>query len=365
MNHELLLQFFALSGYPCPTLQNPSDHFLKTINSDFDQDIEQGPTSRKSTEEVINILIKSYSDSDKYRAVQSQVAEICKQEGDVLEKRSRASFTTQSLVLTKRSFVNDFGYYWLHALRGSMLMFVATFITFMAIGGFSSFVEELKVFQREKLNGHYGSGSFVIANTLSALPYLVLVSFIPGAIAYFLTGLQGGFEHFMYFALVLFTCMMLVESLMMIVASIVPNFLMGLISGAGIQALMCLSGGFFRLPNDLPRVFWKYPLHYVAFHKYAYQGLFKNEFEGLKIHDENMKSLIKGEDILKYKWEMDIDYSKWVDLAILLGMIILYRLLFLLFVKAGEKVKPAVRAIMSNSPKQINSAETPLHEFSA
>ncbi|XP_049351196.1 ABC transporter G family member 1 [Solanum verrucosum] len=387
------IEFFALSGYPCPTLQNPSDHFLKTINSDFDQDIEQGPTSRKSTEEVINILIKSYSDSDKYRAVQSQVAEICKQEGELLEKRSRASFTTQSLVLTKRSFVNmsrDLGYYWMRLgvyiviavglgtiyydvgfsytsiqSRGSMLMFVATFITFMAIGGFSSFVEELKVFQREKLNGHYGSGSFVIANTLSALSYLVLVSFIPGAIAYFLTGLQGGFEHFIYFALVLFTCMMLVESLMMIVASIVPNFLMGLISGAGIQALMCLSGGFFRLPNDLPRVFWKYPLHYVAFHKYAYQGLFKNEFEGLKIHDENMKSLIKGEDIMKYKWEMDIDYSKWVDLAILLGMIILYRLLFLLFVKAGEKVKPAVRAIMSNSPKQINSAETPLHEFSA
>jgi len=50
------------------------------------------------------------------------------------------------------------------------------------------------------------------------MPYLVLVSFIPGAIAYFLTGLQGGFEHFMCFALVLFTCMMLVESLMMIVA---------------------------------------------------------------------------------------------------------------------------------------------------
>ncbi|KAH0731992.1 hypothetical protein KY289_003180 [Solanum tuberosum] len=228
-------EFFALSGYPCPTLQNPSDHFLKTINSDFDQDIEEGPTSRKSTEEVINILIKSYSDSDKFEAVQSQVAEICKQEGEVLEKRSRASFATQSLVLTKRSFVNmsrDLGYYWLRLgvyiviavglgtiyydvgfsyssiqARGSMLMFVASFITFMAIGGFPSFVEELKVFQREKLNGHYGSGSFIIANTLSALPYLLLISLIPGVIAYYLTRLQSGFEHFIYFALVLFTCM--------------------------------------------------------------------------------------------------------------------------------------------------------------
>ncbi|KAK3414135.1 hypothetical protein EUGRSUZ_I02640 [Eucalyptus grandis] len=29
-------EFFALNGYPCPSLQNPSDHFLKTINKDFD-----------------------------------------------------------------------------------------------------------------------------------------------------------------------------------------------------------------------------------------------------------------------------------------------------------------------------------------
>lgn len=29
--------------------------------------------------------------------------------------------------------------------RGSMLMFVAAFLTFMAIGGFPSFVEDMKV----------------------------------------------------------------------------------------------------------------------------------------------------------------------------------------------------------------------------
>ena len=31
------MQFFALNGFPCPTLQNPSDHFVKTINKDFEQ----------------------------------------------------------------------------------------------------------------------------------------------------------------------------------------------------------------------------------------------------------------------------------------------------------------------------------------
>ncbi|KAK9136043.1 hypothetical protein Syun_015373 [Stephania yunnanensis] len=35
-------------------------------------------------------------------------------------------------------------------------MFVVSFMTFMAIGGFPSFVEDMKIFGRERLNGHYG-----------------------------------------------------------------------------------------------------------------------------------------------------------------------------------------------------------------
>ena len=71
----------------------------------------------------------------------------------------------------------------------------------------------------------------MVGNTFSSIPYLILISVIPGAIAYYLVGLQKGFDHFAYFSLVLFATMMLVESLMMIVASIVPDFLMGIITG--------------------------------------------------------------------------------------------------------------------------------------
>lgn len=67
------------------------------------------------------------------------------------------------------------------------------------------------------------------------MPFLLVISLIPGAITYYLVGLQQSTGHFTYFALTLFACMMLVESLMMIVASLMPNFLMGLITGAGIQ----------------------------------------------------------------------------------------------------------------------------------
>ncbi|KAF7842990.1 ABC transporter G family member 11-like [Senna tora] len=371
-------EFFASNGFPCPTLQNPSDHYLKTINKDFDQDIEQDINAGNQiipTEEVIHILVNSFKSSEMNQQVQAQVALLSAKDSSSMEKKSKghAGFFTQCVILTKRSSMNmclDLGYYWLRLLiyitlalslatifynlgttyrsiqdRGSLLAFVSTFITFMAIGGFPSFVEDMKVFERERLNGHYGVTAYVIGNTISSIPYLLLVSFIPGAIAYYLPHLQKSLDHFFYFCCVLFSCLMLVESLMMIVASIVPNFLMGIITGAGIQGIMMLVGGFFKLPHDLPRIFWKYPMHYFAFHRYAFQGLFKNEYEGLSFSDGSSSksvSFISGEEILRSKWEVDMRYSKWVDLGILLGMIVLYRVIFLFIIKITEKVKPMV-----------------------
>nr|XP_043621919.1 ABC transporter G family member 1-like [Erigeron canadensis] len=341
----------------------------------------EGSTKRISTEEVIGTLTDSYKSSAAYEEANNRVAEICKKGDETLEtKKNHASFSTQCPVLSRRSFINmyrDLGYYWLRLAiylalsigigtlfydvgsssssiqaRSSMLMFVATFLTFMAIGGFPSFVEDMKVFERERLNGHYSVGSFVIANTLSSTPFLFLVSVIPAVLAYYLTGLREGFNHFAYFTFVLFSCMMLVESLMMVVASLVPNYLMGIIIGAGIQGMMMLAGGFFRLPNDLPKPFWRYPMFYIAFHRYAFQGFYKNEFKGqvYTYSEGGVREIVYGEDVLKEKWQVEMGYSKWVDLVIILGMVVIYRLMFWLIIKIVEKVKSRMKGFMSFFP---------------
>lgn len=193
----------------------------------------------------------------------------------------------------------------------------------------------------------------MVGSTFSSIPYLLIISLIPGAIAYYLVGLQKSLEHFTYFALVLFMCMMLVESLMMIVASIVPDFLMGIITGAGIQGVMMLTGGFFRLPDDLPKPFWRYPMYHIAFHKYAFQGFYKNEFEELTFPSNQAGGAptITGEDILKSIWQVEMGYSKWIDLAILFGMVIVYRLMFLGIIKFSEKVVPMIKAVLVGAPE--------------
>ncbi|XP_062211152.1 ABC transporter G family member 1-like [Phragmites australis] len=381
-------QFFALSGFPCPSLMNPSDHFLRTINKDFDKDIEEGLNGEKmTTAQTIDTLVNSYQSSTHLEKVTRQIADMRENAGAVVKKEWQPSFLTQSFVLTKRSFVNmyrDLGYYWLRLAiyimlclcagtifydvghtygsilaRGSMLNFVAAFLTFMAIGGFPSFVEDMKIFGRERLNGHYGVTSFAIANTVSAAPYLALISVVPGAMAYYLVGLQSSFGHFAYFALVLFTTMMVVEGLMMIVASVVPDFLMGIITGAGIQGVMMLNGGFFRLPNDLPKPVWRYPMYYISFHKYANQGFYKNEFLGLTFPNNlaGGAPTISGVEILRDIWQVQLGYSKWVDLAILCGMVVLYRVLFLAIVKLTEKVKPMVKGFKFRNTAPVHVAE--------
>lgn len=203
------------------------------------------------------------------------------------------------------------------------------------------------MFERERLNGHYGVTAFIIGNTLSAVPFLLLSSLIPGALAFYLAGLHQGLEHFIYLISVLFVSVFLVESLMIIVASLVPNFLMGIICGSGILGVMMLDGGFYRLPSDIPKLFWRYPLYYISFLKYAYQGLFKNEFKALTFTSDQVgePKTISGDEILGNLWQVEMGYSKWVDLAILMGMVVLYRILFLVIIKSIEKLKPMVAAI--------------------
>ncbi|KAL5174917.1 ABC transporter G family member 11 [Glycine soja] len=339
-------QFFASNGFPCPPLYNPSDHYLRIINKDFNQDPEKGLAGGLSTEEAIHVLAKSYDSSEICHQVQNEIAQIKKRDSDAMDKKCHADFSTQCLILTRRSFLNmyrEVGYYWLRLLiYGALALSLGTL--FFDIGSSS---ESIQVFERERLNGHYGVTAFTIGNTLSSVPFLLLMSLIPGALVYYLVGLHQGHEHFVYFIFMLFTSLFLVEGLMMIVASMVPNFLMGIIVGSGILGIMMLDGGFYRLPSDIPKPFWRYPLHYISFHKYAYQGLFKNEFQGLTFPSNQVGAhmTISGEHILRHIWQMEVNYSKWVDVGILVGMAVLYRILFMVIIKSFEKLKSVATAI--------------------
>ncbi|KFK42295.1 hypothetical protein AALP_AA2G237200 [Arabis alpina] len=393
-------EFFAQAGFPCPALRNPSDHFLRCVNSDFDKvratlkgsmklrfEESNDPLEKITTTEAIRVLVDYYHTSDYYYTAKAKVEEISQFKGTILDSGgSQASFLLQTYTLTKRSFINmsrDFGYYWLRLLiyilvtvcigtiywnvgtsysailaRGSCASFVFGFVTFMSIGGFPSFVEDMKVFQRERLNGHYGVAAFVIANTLAATPFLIIITFISGTICYFMVGLHPGFTHYLFFVLCLYASVTVVESLMMAIASIVPNFLMGIIIGAGIQGIFMLVSGFFRLPNDIPKPFWRYPMSYISFHFWALQGQYQNDLRGLYFDSQGSAFKIPGEYVLENVFQINLHRSKWINLSVILSMIIIYRIIFFIMIKTNEDVTPWVRGyIARRRMKQKNGSQ--------
>ncbi|KAJ4978973.1 hypothetical protein NE237_009753 [Protea cynaroides] len=394
------VEFFAEAGFPCPSRRNPSDHFLRCINTDFDvvnatlvgsqriREIEStsDPLNSMSSSRIKEILVVKYRSSEYVARTQRRIQEIKLIEGLVVisDRASEASWWKQLTTLTQRSFVNmsrDIGYYWLRIAiyivvsicvgsiyfnvgtgysailaRGGCGGFISGFMTFMSIGGFPSFVEEMKVFRRERLNGHYGNAVFILSNFLSSFPYLVVISLATGTITFYMVKFRPEFLHYIFFCLNLFGCIAVIESLMMVVASLVPNFLMGIIAGAGIMGILMMTAGFFRLLPDLPKPFWRIPISYLSYGSWAIQGAYKNDLVGLEF-DPLVPGdpKLKGSVIIHTMFGIELDHSKWLDLSAIFAILISYRLLFFIILKFREKALPVVRTYyMKKTIQRLN-----------
>ncbi|KAL9659351.1 hypothetical protein QQ045_024157 [Rhodiola kirilowii] len=198
-------EFFEWAGYPCPSGQNPSDHFLQCINSDFDAVANTLSSSPETcpeqhvdtlcsmpTADIKAILAEKYKYSSFRAKAEARKQEILSMKGLTTKKGngSKATWLKQLTTLTKRSIVNmsrDLGYYWLRIVvyiilslavgtiffdigtgymaifgRAGCGAFISGFMTFIVIGGFPSFTEEMKVasyIQRKSLSSNKGSGN--------------------------------------------------------------------------------------------------------------------------------------------------------------------------------------------------------------
>ena len=73
----------------------------------------------------------------------------------------------------------------------------------------------------------------MLSNFLSSFPFLTVMSLATASITYYMVKFHPGISHFMYISLDLISSIATVESCMMMIASLVPNFMMGVIIGAG------------------------------------------------------------------------------------------------------------------------------------
>ncbi|KAJ9699249.1 hypothetical protein PVL29_008042 [Vitis rotundifolia] len=385
---KMALQFFAEAGFPCPSRRNPSDHFLHCTNSSFDTEPEQLSDSLMNlgAEEIKATLIEKYNCSKYATKTRSRIREISNTHELVTERKggSKARRWVQLLTLVRRSFVNmsrDWGYYRIRVLAYILLAlsvgtvfydigtttsftallarvncggYVMGFLTLLSIGGFPSFIEEVKVFSHERTQGHYGNAVFVLSNFLSSFPFLVGISVSSITIIFYMGEIGSDFSHYAYLCLVLFGCIAAVESSMMLVASLVPNYKMGILVGCGFIGVMMLASGYYRKQDDMPKPFLRYPISYISFMAWTFKGLYKSllmglEFDPLIPGDPKLK----GEFFLRTMLGISLSHSKWWDLAAVLAIAISYRLLFLAVLKLKEQGSPLLLTLYTKKILQL------------
>jgi len=163
----------------------------------------------------------------------------------------------------------------------------------------------------------------------------VLFAVIFSLIAYWLSAFQATASAFLTWILYLFLDLLAAESLVVLLASLFPNFVLALALTAFANGLWMSVGGFLVTPTLL-NVFYKYVFSYIDYQAYVFKGMMVNEFQGrvytcgegcrcMYLTELVGECKIAGVGVLEKYGYGTGEGGKWV--GILVGIILGYRLL--------------------------------------
>ncbi|XP_021287578.1 ABC transporter G family member 10 [Herrania umbratica] len=209
--------------------------------------------------------------------------------------------------------------------------FTLTFLLSSTTEGLPIFLQERRILMRETSRGAYRVSSYVLANTIVFLPFLLMVGILFTSPVYWLVGLRRDTIYaFLYFSLVVWMVLLMSNSFVACFSALVPNFIMGNSVIAGLMGSFFLFSGYFIAKDKIPS-YWIF-MHYLSLFKYPFECFLINEFGGKQgqrrcIEFEYGECSLLGSGFLR---QQDLkDSQKWSNLAVMLGFIIGYRVLCL------------------------------------
>ncbi|PGH06287.1 hypothetical protein GX51_02484 [Blastomyces parvus] len=289
------------TGYRMPLQMNPAEFVLDLVNTDFASDQE-------SAEEQLSQIFTNWENSDEASALDTEVAKAAgqaeKHEICASSLRGAGAFSTLFNLL-HRSFIKSYrdvfaygvriimylglaimvGTVWLRLGSGqeniqpfiNAVFFSSAFISFMAVAYVPAFLEDRATFIKERANGLYGPLSFVIANFIIGIPFLFFITILFAVVSFWLVNYHNTAAGFFTFVMWLFLDLLAAESLVVLISSLFPNFVISLALTAFANGLWMCVGGFMVSPTVI-NVFWRYVFHYIDYQAYVFQGLMVNEF---------------------------------------------------------------------------------------
>lgn len=157
------------------------------------------------------------------------------------------------------------------------IFFGGAFMSFMAVAYIPAYLEDHRRFCIERADGLYGPATFQIANIVVAIPFLAAIATCFSAVAYWLMNFRPDFGAFMTWTFWLFLDLVAAESLVVLISSMVPIFVVALAATAFANGLWMCTGGFL-VPTASLNPFWRYLFHYIDYQSYVFRGMMINEF---------------------------------------------------------------------------------------
>ncbi|GAA5822943.1 hypothetical protein JCM5353_007906 [Sporobolomyces roseus] len=356
--------YLSWTGSPTPKFANPADHAIQLVNTEFMKADSQHHTalehlthyselwSRYGIEKplVTHDVPENHFERSRKGGTKNLVNNLRKL--NVLMYRNLLNYSRNVLAFGIRlAMYAGMGLLlatiWIHLGysaekindRLSVSFFAVAFLGFMSVAGIPSFLEERSVFIRERRNGLYGSGVYVLAQSIVSIPFLFLCSLAFSLIIYWSIGMNPGATHFFRFLIYLFLALYTAESQSLLVAAIFPLFVAALAIASFANGLWMCNMGYFIRTSSLPR-FWFYVVHWIDYQTYSFNLLVKNDFAGQILDCPIIDGIcscpipssltptqcaLSGEDIVR---NLNISGSEGMSVGLLILICLVFRFLF-------------------------------------
>ncbi|XP_006345760.1 ABC transporter G family member 5 [Solanum tuberosum] len=208
--------------------------------------------------------------------------------------------------------------------RVGLFAFILTYLLSSTTEALPIFLQEREILMKETSCGSYRVSSYVIANSLVYLPFLLILALLFSTPLYWMVGLNKQFMAFMHFLLLIWLILYTANSIVVCCSALVPNFIIGNSLVCAMMGSCALFSGYFVSKNEIPN-YW-IVMHYVSLFKYPFEGFLINEFSGSGKCLQYMfgMCLASGEQVLKEEGYGG-EESRRKNLLIMVCFIMLYR----------------------------------------
>lgn len=363
-----LENFFEGAGAPVPRHYNPADFLLEVTNTDFSSGssgldsfgkTSDGPALNPTSDRLQHLLAHWRSSPEATELASSAGALTEDPEALAVQPPFRPSVARQTYYLLRRSLIKAsrdvvvygvrfamylglailMGTVWLRLGTGqeyiqlylNAMFFASAFLSFMAVAYIPAFLEDRSALVHERANGLYGVTGFMLANVLVGVPFLFLITLSFCLVTYWLMHLNPSATAFFRYLCFLFLDLIAAESLVVLVAALVPIFVAALALTAFANGLWMSVGGFLVVPSIL-NPFYKFFFRQIDYQRYVFEALIDNEL-GNRVYSCGKacacayqgplaaQCKIAGQSVLSSLGYGNINLGKWAGLLVVISFV--------------------------------------------